>query len=38
MHSFGQSAPAKQLFARFGFTAGAVVDAARRLLAARKSS
>ena len=33
MHSFGHSAPAKQLFARFGFTAAAVVDAARRLLA-----
>ena len=33
MRSFGQSAPAKQLFARFGFTAAAVVDAARRLLA-----
>jgi len=33
MHSFGQSAPARQLFARFGFTAAAVVDAARKLLA-----
>jgi transketolase len=37
MNSFGQSAPAKQLFARFGFTAAAVVAAARRLLAAKKS-
>jgi transketolase len=35
MHSFGQSAPAKQLFARFGFTAAAVVDAAKRLLAGK---
>ena len=33
MRTFGQSAPAKQLFARFGFSAAAVVDAARRLLA-----
>jgi transketolase len=32
MHSFGQSAPAKQLFARFGFTVAAVVDTAKRLL------
>jgi transketolase len=32
MRSFGQSAPAKELFARFGFTAAAVVDAARRLV------
>ena len=32
MTTFGQSAPAKELFARFGFTAAAVVDAARRLV------
>jgi len=37
MHSFGQSAPAKQLFARFGFTAAAVVDAAKRLIAGKSS-
>ena len=37
MHSFGQSAPAKQLFARFGFTAAAVVDAAKRLIAGKPS-
>ena len=35
MHSFGQSAPAKQLFARFGFTVAAVVEAARRLIASK---
>jgi transketolase len=32
MHSFGQSAPAPELFARFGFTAKAVVEAARKLV------
>ena len=32
MHGFGQSAPAEQLFARFGFTAAAVAEAARRLV------
>jgi transketolase len=32
MTGFGQSAPAKALFARFGFTARAVVAAARRLI------
>ncbi|MDX1561919.1 MAG: transketolase [Gammaproteobacteria bacterium] len=32
MTTFGQSAPAKELFARFGFTAAAVADAARRLV------
>jgi transketolase len=32
MSTFGQSAPAKELFARFGFTPAAVVEAARRLL------
>jgi transketolase len=37
MHSFGQSAPAKQLFARFGFTVAAIVEAARRLIAGRPS-
>ena len=32
MTSFGQSAPAEELFKRFGFTTAAVVAAARRLL------
>jgi transketolase len=32
MTTFGQSAPAGELFARFGFTAEAVVEAARRLV------
>jgi transketolase len=32
MHSFGLSAPAKQLFERFGFTVEAVVEAARRFV------
>jgi transketolase len=32
MTTFGQSAPASELFARFGFTAEAVVKAARRLV------
>jgi transketolase len=32
MSSFGHSAPAKQLFERFGFTVEAVVEAARRLV------
>jgi transketolase len=32
MTTFGQSAPANELFARFGFTAEAVVAAARRLV------
>jgi transketolase len=32
MTTFGQSAPAGELFARFGFTAQAVVAAARRLV------
>jgi transketolase len=33
MRTFGQSAPAKQLYARFGFTVAAVVAAAKRLTA-----
>jgi transketolase len=32
MNTYGQSAPAKALFERFGFTVAAVVQAARRLL------
>jgi transketolase len=32
MKSFGQSAPADALFARFGFTAEAIVATAQRLL------
>ena len=32
MDGFGQSAPADQLFERFGFTVTAVVGAAERLL------
>jgi len=32
MTTFGLSAPAKELFARFGFTAAAVAEAARRLV------
>ena len=32
MHGFGQSAPAKDLLERFGFTVDAVVEAARRLM------
>jgi transketolase len=32
MTTFGQSAPASELFVRFGFTVEAVVDAARRLV------
>jgi transketolase len=32
MKSFGESAPAGQLFARYGFTAEAIAEAARKLV------
>jgi transketolase len=32
MRSFGQSAPAKDLFEHYGFTVEAIVEAAKRLL------
>jgi transketolase len=38
MHSFGQSAPAKDLFAHYGFTVDAIVAAASRLLSVSDST
>jgi transketolase len=38
MHAFGASAPAKDLFARFGFTADAVLSAARAQIARNGSA
>jgi transketolase len=35
MHSFGASAPLKDLLKKFGFSADAVVAAARRVIAAK---
>jgi transketolase len=36
MHSFGASAPMKDVYKKFGFTADAVIDAAKKQLAAHK--
>jgi transketolase len=38
MHTFGASAPLKQLLTKFGFTPERVADTARELLAARRAS
>jgi transketolase len=37
MHGFGASAPAKDLMKRFGFTATAVVEAAKQQIARAKT-
>jgi transketolase len=37
MHTFGASAPLKQLLTKFGFTPGRVADAARECVAAQRT-